>query len=234
MLGQGSGREYRYKGGSVMTRPYDVEKDQGNIPVPQIETDAGTSTMPWKGRDNAGYVDIKEPIERVTEALKQIDTDHAYIHEGLFYEAFLQFTLATTDTKYISLETPDTLYIHYRNEKVVSSADKVTVELFEDAVLNATPGGTALTPYNHNRLTTHTSGMTVIDAPTVDTEGTKIAQSFIGGGTGVGGARQGDDTSQANEWVLKRDTTYLIKITNDSTVDNTIQVNPVWYEEETA
>ena len=218
-----------------MVRPYSLEKDNdGVIPVAQIETDAGTATMPWKGKDNAGYINIKEPIERVTEALKQIETDHAYIHDGLFYEVFLQFTLATTATKYISLQTPEELYIHYRNEKVVSSGDKVTIELFEDAVLNATPGGTPLTPFNHNRLTTHTSGTTVLDGPTVDAEGTKIAQAFIGGGTSQGQARSGDDTSQANEWVLKRDTTYLIKITNDSTGDNTIQVNPIWYEEENA
>lgn len=39
-----------------MPRPYNVLIDQGSIPVPQIETVAGTATEPWKGENNAGFI----------------------------------------------------------------------------------------------------------------------------------------------------------------------------------
>jgi hypothetical protein len=43
-----------------MTRPYELEKDNaGVIPVAQIENEAGTASMPWKGEDNAGWMLIK-------------------------------------------------------------------------------------------------------------------------------------------------------------------------------
>ena len=174
---------------------------------------------------------LGETQDRVTQGIRQIDTDHAYIHDSKLFECFFKFTLATTATRYISIKTPEVLYIHYRKEKVVSSADKVTIEFFENAVLDAVPGGTLFTPVNHNRINGNASTVEVRDAPTVTTEGTKIFQSFIGGGTGQGQARTGDDLGQKSEIVLKRNAIYLIKIINSSSTDNIIQCNPTWYEE---
>jgi hypothetical protein len=184
--------------------------------------------------DDAGVqnINVVSPIDSFTEAVKQIDTDHAYIHEGKFFEAFFNETLATAATVIITFTTPADKYIHYRNEKINTSGDKITVELFESAVIST--GGTAFTPINHNRVTAATSTVSILRAPTLATagDGNLIAQSYIGGGTGTGGNRSGSETTNVNEYILKRSTTYVIKITNGSAAANIVQINPVWYEED--
>jgi hypothetical protein len=176
---------------------------------------------------------LQDARERVTEGLRGIDTDHSYIHEGILFTAFNQFTLDAAGVGRIVLTTPADKYIHYRNEKVSTSGDKVTIELFEAPTVTAATG-TAVTPINQNRICGIVARVGVLIDPTVTAEGTKIGQAFIGGGTGTGQARSGADTAQNNEIVLKRSTQYLVKITNGSSNSNIIQVNPIWYEEGSA
>ena len=177
---------------------------------------------------------LEGAIERVTKAVKQIDNDHAYIHKGGLFSAFTRNTLTAGASRYISIVTPngnDAKYVHYRNEQVISSGDKVSIELYEDATVT-TDTGTEKTPVNHRRI--HINGSTVLvrDGVTVTDDGTMINQSYIGGGTGTGQARSGEETSDKNEYILKQGATYVVKITNGSSADNTIQCNPMWYEED--
>lgn len=177
---------------------------------------------------------LEQSQERVTKAQKEITTDHAYIHEGKLFVALTKNTLSAGTSRYISIVTPSNgKYIHYRNERVQSSADKVTIELFEDATVTAETG-TEKTPINHSRISSNVSTVLVRDGVTVTNDGTLINQSFISGGTGAGQARSGEETSQENEFVLKRNTVYVVKITNGSTGDNIIQCSPLWYEEDDA
>ena len=183
------------------------------------------------------YIDeasvVRNIIERATGAPKQIDSDHAYIHDGRLFTALTQNTLLTGASRYISIVTPSSaVYVHYRNEIVSSSADKVTVELFEGATVTASTGS-AKASINHHRVGTPTaSAVLVRDGVTVTGEGTMIYQSYIGGGTNLGAGRSGAETQQGNEFVLRPDTVYVVKLTNGSSGSNTIQCNPTWYEEE--
>lgn len=170
------------------------------------------------------------PIERVTGGRSVIDTDHKAIHDSIRFKVFKKFTLNSNATAYISLKTPADRFIHYRKEKVSTSADKVDIELFENAVI-ADGTGTVFIPVNHDRITPKFSMVTVKIDPTVTNEGTKIDESFIGGGTGTGSARTGSETAQDEEIVLNKNTTYLVKITNGSSTQNIVQVKPSWYEE---
>ena len=92
-------------------------------------------------------------LERVTRSFPYIETDHEYIHEGNFFESSIDFTLATTESGLIVIHTPTELYLHYRNEKVSCSADKVTIELYEDPTVTAATGD-VITPFNHSRIST--------------------------------------------------------------------------------
>ena len=171
-------------------------------------------------------------IERVTGAFKQIDNDHAYIHKGGLFSVNTKNTLAAAGVRYISFKTPaNGKYIHYRNERTQTSGDKLSIELFEGATVTAATG-TAKTPINHSRISLLTTTVLVRDGVTVTAEGTLINQTFIGGGTGQGNNRSGEETTEKNEYVLKLDTMYVIKLTNGSSADNIIQCNPLWYEED--
>lgn len=171
-------------------------------------------------------------VERITGAFRTIETEHSYIHEGIFFESYNKFTLTTAATKLITLKTPAAKYLHYRPTNLVTSADKVLIEFYEGATVTAATG-TAVTPANHNRNSTFTSGVTLLDAPTVTADGTKFTQVYIPGATGTGGTRTGASAGVSNsEWVLKPNTTYLIKVKNGSSGSNDIQVNFQWYEED--
>lgn len=171
-------------------------------------------------------------VERITGAFRTIETEHSYIHEGIFFESYNKFTLAAAGTKLVTLKTPAAKYLHYRPTNLVTSADKVLIEFYEGATVTAATG-TAVTPSNHNRNSALASGVTLLDAPTVTANGTKFAQVYIPGATGTGGTRTGSSAGVSNsEWVLKPNTTYMIKVTNSSSGSNDIQVNFQWYEED--
>ena len=176
-------------------------------------------------------VNLAEASERITSAIRTIETEHSYIHDGIFFESYNKFTLSASATRLITLKTPAAKYLHYRPTGLVTSADKVTIEFFEGATV--TPAtGTAATPSNHNRSSALTSGVTLLDAPTVTANGTKFAQVYIPGATGTGGTRTGQSAgTSGSEWVLKPNTQYMIKVTNGSSGSNDIQVNFQWYEE---
>ena len=170
-------------------------------------------------------------IERITGAFRTIETEHAYIHEGIFYESYNKFTLAAGAKRVVTIKPAAGTYLHYRPTNLVTSADKVTIEFYEGATVTAATG-TAATPSNHNRNSTLASKVTLLDAPTVTADGTKFAQVYIPGATGTGGTRTGASAGVSNsEWVLKPNTVYMIRVTNGSSGSNDIQVNFQWYEE---
>lgn len=171
---------------------------------------------------------VQNFLESFTKAGKIIDNDHAYIHAGKGFEVSEKISIPSGQTRTYSIKTPSSGYIHYRNERVATSADKVTLILKESATIT---GGTTLTPVNHNRVSSTTSNVVVKSSVTVSTSGTTVSTSFIGGGTGVGGARAGDDLKVSNEWVLKQNTTYTVDIGNGSSSANDICINMFWYEE---
>ena len=176
-------------------------------------------------------VNFADASERITSAIRTIETEHSYIHEGIFFESYNKFTLAAGAKRVVTIKAPVGKYLHYRPTNLVTSADKVTIEFYEGATVTAETG-TAVTPSNHNRNSALTSGVTLLDAPTVTADGTKFAQVYIPGATGVGGSRTGASAGVSNsEWVLKPNTVYMIKVTNGSSGSNDIQINFQWYEE---
>lgn len=173
---------------------------------------------------------LSEILEPYTNGVIQIEVDHAYIHGGILFETSTQFTLTAGASRYIAITTPNTdKTIHYRPAAIVTTADKLTFDFYEAGTFT---GGTILTPSNHNRRSTITAETVVKDGVTSTLDGTFIYKGFIGGGTGVGQARSGDQRGDKNEWVLKKNVIYLIKFTNGSTESNTINVNNLWYEQE--
>ena len=182
-------------------------------------------------KSDGTIINFADASERLTSAIRTIETEHAYIHEGIFFESYNKFTLAAGATKVITIKPATGTYLHYRPTNLVTSADKVTIEFYEGATLTAATG-TAVTPSNHNRNSTLTSKVTLLDAPTVTANGTKFAQVYIPGATGTGGTRTGQSAgTSGSEWVLKPNTVYLIRVTNGSSGSNDIQVNFQWYEE---
>ncbi len=174
--------------------------------------------------------------ERITDALRSITTDHAYIHDGkLFTVPVFISALAAGATSKITFTTPATAtgkYTHYRPANIVTSGDKVTVNLYEES--SGDSGGTAVTPINRLRVHPIASLTEVKTGVTVTTNGLLIDKAYVGGGVGTGQARSGSETQAENEIVLKQETLHTIEIINGSGSANNIFVMLKWYEEDNA
>lgn len=172
-------------------------------------------------------------LDNLTNSNKTIDNDHNYIHLGKLFTYCENFDLATTATKIFTFTTPSTLYdIHYRPAIVSTSADKLKIEVIEEATISASGTNKLNSIFNSNRQSSKTTNMQTFASGSSITGGTVILIDYIGGGTGVGQSRSGSAVGQANEIVAKQNKVYAIRFTNGSSGTNTVNVKIQWYEED--
>jgi len=182
---------------------------------------------------NSIAVAFFKAFESFTGALKTIDNDHAYIHNGIMFGAYDKTTVATTDTVEYAFITPSTGYIHYRLAGITTSADSVDTAIYEDAEVTAETG-TELVANNRSRSSSNTATAAVIKNPTFTDGGTLLPafSSFLPGSTGIGQTRVGAGGKSEDEIVFKQNTVYRFVATNGSSGDNIIASNLRWYEEQ--
>lgn len=170
--------------------------------------------------------------ERVTSAVKSIDTDHAYIYEGIMFSTYELQVISAGGTSKISFQTPGATsgqYIHWRPSLISTSGDKVSVTLYEG---NSDPtGGSLMAVINRDRMSARSAYTTVKSGVTITSAGTAIDATYIGGGTSAGGNRNGAETGERNEIVMKQGSNYSVNTYNGSTAAGTIFVKLLWYEE---
>ena len=171
--------------------------------------------------------------ERVTCSPKIIDTDHAYIHEGIAYDAW--FNGSISSTYHLQFSTPSTLYVHLRPTAIGISGGSATFRVFQAGTGTATPvsGGSTFTPVNKKYTSTSASEVTFNTG--INTSSTAAYtlkyESSIFGGSG-GGSRIGGTVSNGLEWILVPDRDYVFMFTPSSEMN--IGVNLFWYEEANA
>ena len=160
-------------------------------------------------------------------ALVAIDQTHHEVHEGHHFTWTHIDTEVDTDTPlYVRITTPDTDVEPHLTGSVDVGVSGGTVEFFEAPTLNAP--GTAGTPLNNNRRSLNLPTCTVFYDCTTTNDGTRLMAHLVGS-TG-GGSRFGGSVEQRTEWILARNTTYILKVT--TTADNTrVALALRWYEE---
>lgn len=171
-------------------------------------------------------------FEKVTNAFKTIDNDHAYIHQKKMFSAFHKATIGIGSTVAFGFKTPATGYVHYRLAGINPSGDKIDTQIFEGATFTAGTG-TLLENNNRNRNTPKASTVELRVAPTFTENGTLLPgfSAFLPGAEGVGQARSGTNGEARDEIVLAQNTTYRFLATNGSAAANVVGFNFRWYEE---
>lgn len=147
-----------------------------------------------------------------THQLTTVDEAEHQAHNGQVY---------TTDYLDDSVDNDASLDILLKNDGInthlvlaVAVGGDAKVFLYEDTTVSA--DGTQLTPHNLNRTIEDQSSMSVYHTPTVTTVGTQIKQVFVVGGAGgnsVGSVGAGP-ARPGTELILKKNTNYLLRITN--------------------
>ena len=109
----------------------------------------------------------------------------------------------------------------------LSTEAGVTLEFYENPVLSA--DGTALAENCLNRQTLATSDTSCFYTPTVTADGTLWEIGLVGtsntGVTDIGGVK-----TDRGYWILKRNESYLIKITNTDQAAKDIAIAYIWHE----
>ena len=166
--------------------------------------------------------------EDLTGYTAVIDSDHAYIHDGIAFTAIIN-TGAISAAYDIAFTTPDSnsgKYIHWRPIGIDSSADYVDFVLREGDTFSS---GTTVTPINRNRLSDKLSGMqTFVYNATCTPAGTIIQRGGIGT-TGNPTVLAGGGSSASQELVLKQNTNYVLTLTPAG--ETTCNLELYWYEE---
>jgi hypothetical protein len=182
-----------------------------------------------------GDVNVPIIIDRYAEAVVQIDSDHAYLHQGALFSAYHEATLSSSASYSYGFKTPATGTIHYRSAGIQSNKDSCRSQIWEDATYTAATGA-LVTWSNRNRLYNGSlpTGLELRAAPTFTVNGTQLVgfSSYLPGSTGVGQARIPSASSPAlDEIVLKQNTTYRFVLINGSSDTAIIGVNFRFYYE---
>lgn len=152
-----------------------------------------------------------------------VDFAHHEIHEGDHYTVADFTDLGNGATYNILIVTPNTAVRTHLLFQVTTEGE-TTITLFEDTTTSS--DGTAITEVcNRRDASGGTAGTVVTHTPTITGDGTQIARSKTGSGMKAGGAIRGDD-----EWILDQNSKYMLRITNDTAVNNWASWVITWYE----
>ena len=151
-----------------------------------------------------------------------IDTYHHELHEG---EAFgvehVYSGVVDAANADMRLTTGD-MQPHILFE--VATSGKAEVKFYQDAVLGT---GTAQTVNNRDLAKANLTGVTCGVSPTVTSVGNLIFDEVLPGGTK--NASVGGSTSTRDEWMLKANTVYLIRVVNKAGSANDISIGASGY-----
>ena len=174
--------------------------------------------------------------ERVTQSPKFIDTDHAYVHEGIAYDAFWTGVLAAASSQHFQFSTPAGKYVHFRPASVGINGGIATFRIFLAASGSATPvsGGSTFTPVNRKHTSTSASQVTFNTgiATSSTANYTLKYETKIYGGSGPGGSRTGQAKGEPLEWIFTPGRDYVFMVT--TTAETDVGLNLTWYEEDNA
>ena len=157
-----------------------------------------------------------------TGLMNIIPQEHHEIHEGNHYYIEGYLTMASSDTLYVKLVTPDNAkWSHFLWDIQSSNILETTLN---EGVSGGMTGGSGVTPINNNRNSANTSNIVITSGVTVASDlGTKIS------GCKWGTRQAGGSQSREDELILKQNTTYLRKFVSGANA-NLVCFKASWYE----
>lgn len=149
-----------------------------------------------------------------------IDYPHHEIHEGNHYTVNYTKTMDTVTAHTVTITTPTSTsgYVHFNASVELTGAGTWT---FSSAPESS--GGSTLTAYNNNRVSTNTSGTVIAGGVTWTSAGTVLETHYIGANNP--GSKLGGYAEARNEWLLASSTKYGLRVANDAaTVKSSINL----------
>lgn len=157
-----------------------------------------------------------------------ISPEHHEIHCGDSYECTDSVDLPNNGVRNILIVVPDhpevgQLQKLYHFKDIIEVHSECTLTLFEGATVTAS--GTAIPSFNRNRNSILSDTLGIFHTPTITDDGNAIWGPWVlGDGRSVGNERGRD-----SEFVLKNNTTYLLRIENNTTATTHVNVELDYY-----
>lgn len=157
---------------------------------------------------------------------------HHLIHEGVVFRFDEIISLNAGVDKEILVYPPNG-DIHFTAG--LATTQDASVRFFENPTIGTgSPGpgspaglGTPQFGFNKNRYFSDDHDLQLYQAPNIVDDGTQIGATFLpSGARGPAGAATGG----FEEFVLKTETYYLFRVTNEGASNSTLSVTMVWYE----
>lgn len=141
-------------------------------------------------------------------SLKVLDRSSSSVHEGVAFAHTETAALAAGASAYFMGVTGD-ITAHLWNFAIRADAAPLKVKFLEAITTSA--DGTQKTVVNRNRQSVIAPTMVVFAGPTVTNDGTLLAEIDI-----LGNQQTVTENDFVGEWLLKKNTKYAFKITNNS------------------
>lgn len=156
--------------------------------------------------------------------------EHRLIHDGMTFHATARVpTLADGASIDWLMSVPAGSYPHMTTFEFQLSAGEVDIKTYEGVTTSA--DGTPVTQWNRNRNSSNTPDLLMFSAPTVTDLGTEFHDRYVPPTAGGVGARAGTLAPNfGEEWILKPETKYLVRLTNNSGAAITLTGEALWYE----
>jgi len=159
--------------------------------------------------------------------LTSIENAHYEIHEGEGFFAVYSALKDSTATIEVRIQTPDTTsWAHMVIE--IDAALAATAELWA-ATTKTHASGNRITPMNRNRNSAGTSGLTICHTPGGTESAGAMLTQYVGAAAVGGRVAEGGSTGSRNEFILKQNEDYLIRVTSRAD-SNALSIILDWYE----
>ena len=188
--------------------------------------------------ESGNVLSIMQKMKDITtDAIKTISVDHSEIHDGSFHQAILNTSsLGASSWLMMQINTPssDIAEIHMFSDFNNSGG---AVEFLKIGSPTTMINGNAMvTVFNNNRKSTKVSSLVIFSNPTggsisstATSSQANIIYYYYEGSTGGNQGKNASNGRDANEWILKANSTYVYKITNLGSAGlATLRLN--WYE----
>ncbi len=162
-------------------------------------------------------------FDSINNGLSVIDTAHLKIHDGEFFSHSNKHSVSSGNSFDILIKIPSNVTPHLRYGYSVENAPG---DLFLYEAPTTTADGSQLVVRCVNRNSSNISGVTIFSSPTVTDVGTILQYNFMSGSFFSGGSTE----SLIIEWILKPNTNYLIRYTNNSIGTSDLSHSVIWYE----
>ena len=154
--------------------------------------------------------------------LVTIEYEHAQIHEGWMFTVLEITDLTNGAVRDLVVVAPDTTrWTHLVWE--IEHELETSIQFYKDTTYS--DAGTTITSFNRNGNSANIATTLVYHTPTITDVGTLVGTIQQGDGKKAGGSDR-----LSNEFILKRNTSYLVRITNLTASNNLIATKLNWYE----